>query len=348
MRCSEKDLKEAAARGIITRQQAYKLWEYLAEQDRAGARGLNLGNLLYYMGGLVAIGALTVFMNLGWEALGGWGLFAISCLYAAGGIFLARFFRLKRLDVPAGICSAFVIALVPLGIYGLQKGAGWWPVPAVYSDYHHQVRWHWIYMETGTLLAAAAMFRSFQYPFLLMPVSVTLWYMSMDIAPLLGVGGHESGFRAAFSTWFGLAVLLLAVTVDFWQRARREDFAFWLYLSGCAAFWGGFMSLLDGSLHGELCAIFLNILLALAGALLVRGVLVVFSAMGMTFILGKLAWTLFKNSLAFPFVLTGTGLFIIWLGMLWQKNSMKISEAASRFLTGVAREFLESRRHGRR
>jgi hypothetical protein len=37
------------------------------------------------MGGLIAIGAMTLFMNLGWESFGGWGIFFISLAYAGIG-----------------------------------------------------------------------------------------------------------------------------------------------------------------------------------------------------------------------------------------------------------------------
>jgi hypothetical protein len=36
---------------------------------------------------------MTIFMNLGWESFGGWGIFFISLLYAGVGLKLASVFR---------------------------------------------------------------------------------------------------------------------------------------------------------------------------------------------------------------------------------------------------------------
>jgi hypothetical protein len=45
----------------------------------------NFTTILYYPGGLVAIGATTLFMNLGWEEFGGWGILCIALVYAGIG-----------------------------------------------------------------------------------------------------------------------------------------------------------------------------------------------------------------------------------------------------------------------
>jgi hypothetical protein len=38
---------------------------------------------LYYLGGLIAIGAMTLFMTLGWERFGATGLLWIAVCYCA-------------------------------------------------------------------------------------------------------------------------------------------------------------------------------------------------------------------------------------------------------------------------
>ena len=133
-----------------------------------GGPSFDFTHVLYYMGGLIAIGAMTLFMNLGWEKFGGWGIFFIALAYAGIGIKLANNFQNKGHAIPAGICATFVVALTPLAIYGLQQAMGWWPDATPYRAYHIYIKWHWIFMELGTLAVGAVLAWRYRYPFLLM------------------------------------------------------------------------------------------------------------------------------------------------------------------------------------
>ncbi|HMF27457.1 MAG TPA: hypothetical protein VKE42_01725, partial [Candidatus Cybelea sp.] len=73
-------LDEAVARGIVTHQQAHGLWEFLAARDRDTPR-FRFAHVLYYLGGMVAIGAMSLFITMGWERYGGGGILTISVVY---------------------------------------------------------------------------------------------------------------------------------------------------------------------------------------------------------------------------------------------------------------------------
>ena len=73
-------------------------------------------------------------------------------------------------------------------------------------------------MEFGTLAVGAILAWKYKYPFLIMPVAVTLWYMSMDLAPMIAGGRPNYELRALVSMYFGLLMILLAFWVDL--RAR--------------------------------------------------------------------------------------------------------------------------------
>ena len=120
MKITRKNLDDAVGENIITAEQADKLHAYLTSVPGAGP-AFNFTNVLYYLGGLIAIGAMTLFMNLGWESFGGWGIFFISLAYAGIGLKLTDKFRQSGHAVPAGICATFAVALTPLAIYGLQQ-----------------------------------------------------------------------------------------------------------------------------------------------------------------------------------------------------------------------------------
>jgi hypothetical protein len=70
--------------------------------------------------------------------------------------------------------AAFVVALTPLAIYGLQVALGAWPEGMDYRDYHRLIDWRWLLMELGTLAVGAVMLWRYPLPFLVMPVAVTL------------------------------------------------------------------------------------------------------------------------------------------------------------------------------
>ncbi|KTD61213.1 hypothetical protein [Legionella spiritensis] len=342
MKISRSVLNKAVDARIINARQADQLLDFLHEQDEL-APEFNLTNVLYYFGGLIAIGAMTLFMNLGWETFGGWGLFYLSILYGILGLSLTSVFHKKQLKTPAGICATFVVCLTPLAIYGLQLAMGWWPDSSVYRDYHAYIKWHWIFMELGTLAVGIILAWIYRYPFMLMPVAVTLWYMSMDIAAMLGQHSQYSfELRAMVSMYFGLAMIFLAFWVDIRSR-NALDYAFWLYIFGVLAFWGGLSSQSSDSELSRFFYLCINLVMIGIGVLLVRKVFVIFGALGCACYLGHLAWQVFAHSTFFPVALTIIGAFLIYLGTLWQKHEKALTLRAQSYLPKPVQELLQAR-----
>jgi hypothetical protein len=106
-------LKSATENGLITELQAEQLWKFLRERGQ-DTPSFRFTHVLYYLGGLIAIGAMSLFMTLGWERFGGWGLFFIALAYAGAGLWLTEFFlNRSRLPIPAGITATFAVVLTP-------------------------------------------------------------------------------------------------------------------------------------------------------------------------------------------------------------------------------------------
>lgn len=217
MDVTKQKLNHAAKENIISSQQVEPLYQFLVTQSQDTPK-FTMTYVLYYMGGLIAIGAMTVFMNLGWESFGGAGVLFISTLYAIVGLKITHIFADKRLAIPAGICATFVVCLTPLAIYGFQQWLGFWPDKSVYKDYHRYIKWHWIYMELGTLVVGAVVAWKYKYPFLIMPIAVTLWYMSMDITAMISGGDIKWELRQLVSMYSGLFMVALAFGVVFLLR----------------------------------------------------------------------------------------------------------------------------------
>lgn len=180
------------------------------------------------------------------------------------------------------------------------------------------------------MIASLVALKFIRFPFLTAPLAFAGWYMSMDLAPLL-FGQSDFGWDQQLwvSLVFGLLMLVMAFMVD---RRTEEDFAFWGYLFGLFAFWGG-LSLMDGG--GELARFvycLVNVALMVISVLLARRVFLVFGALGVFGYLGHLAYVVFADSLLFPVALTGLGLAVIALGILYQRHHAGIEQAVLRML----------------
>ncbi len=347
MLLTRQSLDDATTRGLLQPGQAQPLWDFLAAHDQDTPR-FKPAHILYYLGGLIAIGAMTLFMNLGWERFRGGGLVVIACAYAACALALTEFLlHRKRLPIPAGITAVLAIVLVPLAVYGAQHMLAYWPEEGsrTYREYHTHIDWRWIVMELATLLAGALALWRYRLPFLVMPLAVTLWYTSMDLVPLL-LDGRVSSFFSdrgkVISTCFGLAMLALAFVVDLRSKGR-QDFAFWLYLFGVLTFWGGLTSMNSNSELGKFVYCLINLAMIAIGAALSRRVFAVFGGLGVAFYLGDLSHRVFRDSMLFPLALTAIGLAVIAAGIYWQRHEATIGARLRPLLPGPIRDLVARR-----
>lgn len=336
-----------AQQGVLSLAQSQALWQALqaavAVPGPASAAGrgqpeaprFSFTHLLYYLGGLLAIGAATLFLTEGFQRLGAWGLLAISLAYLAGCWVAARRLKARGLGIPAGILATLAVCLVPLATWALQHGLGLWPPggsggSGQYTQYHTHIDWRWLTLELAGLAAAAVALWALREPFLMMPVAVTLWYMSMDLARLLVAPNGEPAtwqFYRDFSMLFGAAMVLGAVWVDARSRGpggSGRDFAFWLYLLGMLTFWGTLTFRQSDSEWAKLGYGLLNLGFVLLGVLLQRRVFTVLGALGVAAYLGHLSHHLFKGSLLFPLALSLIGLAVVALGVWWQRHELRL------------------------
>ncbi|MCL9683760.1 DUF2157 domain-containing protein [Legionella maioricensis] len=341
MNISRNMIYKAVDAKIITEEQADRLIEFITNLPDQSPN-FNLTNVLYYFGGLIAIGAMSLFMNLGWEMYGGWGILFLSLCYGVLGLALAHLLQAKGHSVPAGICATFVVVLTPLAIYGLQRGMGWWPDEMVYQNYHTYIKWHWMFMELGTLIVGIIMAWIYRYPFMLMPIAVTLWYMSMDLTSMIAGGSYNYELGAMVSMYFGLVTVLIAFWVDI-RSSNSADYAFWLYIFGVIAFWSGMTAQHSDSEFSKFIYLCINLLLIFIGAILNRKVFVIFGGLGVCCYLGHLAFQVFQNSYLFPVALTVIGFAIIYLGILWQKHEAAMTNKMRSILPQPLKDLLQAR-----
>ena len=361
---SLRDLQEAALDDVITAMQATQLWLRFSAgavpihrtrigpepqawhaQVSAPSRGPGFAfvNVLYYFGGLLAIGAMSLFMTLGFEALGSAGLLVISLAYLVGCLKVADHFKRRGLPVPAGLLATLAVVLVPLVVWCVQHLLGLWPPGGSSSSssfraYHTVISWRWIFLEFATLAAAAVMLWRYRLPFMVMPVAITLWYMSMDLASaLMQIDGFDWQFTRDVSLVFGIGAAALAMWVDARTRRSRnpewrQDFAFWLYLLGTVMFWCGLSLHNSDSEIGKFIYALINLALVFGGAAIGRRVFTVFGALGVAGYLAYLSHRVFHNSVLFPFALTLLGLGVVALGVWWQRNEGRVHAYLARYV----------------
>ena len=340
MRVGKKDLRWAASEGVISADQAEDLWRALEERNANRPR-FDLPHVAYYVGALVVISAMTWFMTLGWERFGGGGILAISLSYMSGFVIVgALLWREKGLRVPGGLLVTAAVCMTSLAVYGFETMTGAWlrGTPGEYGDFYDYIKGVWFRMEVATVATGLLALWFFRFPFITAPVAFALWFMSMDLTPLIyGEYYYEAQGYQVVSLVFGLLVLVGAYLVD---RRTEEDFAFWGYIFGMFAFWGGLTLLEGGSELDWFLYGLINVGLILVSVLLQRRVFIVFGAAGVFGYVGHLAWEIFEDSLLFPFVLSAVGLAIIALGILYAKNRDRIEGAVVRAIPTSIRRLL--------
>ena len=338
MKITRSDLEAAAQAGVLSPEQTDPLWQFW-EQHTKDRPSFRMTHVLFYFGGVLAIMAMSLFVTLAWESLGGGGLVLVSALYMALGVALTEWLQGKALPIPAGLTAALVVALTPLLVYGLQLSLNLWDDNRTYHDYHVWVDWRWLWMELATLVVGAVMLWRYKLPFLLMPVAVTLWYLSMDLALFLTNGEYYNfEVRRNVSLLMGLLMIALAFYCDL--RAGRR-YGFWLYLFGVMAFWGGLSFRDSGDELARFMYFLINLGLIGVGVMLRRRVFVVFGGLGSFAYLSYITWRVFQDSLLLPVGLSFLGLGTIWLGVLWQRHMEQFGQHLRAALPERLRQVIE-------
>jgi hypothetical protein len=329
------DLKAAQARGLVA--DADALWRFLslrAGSAAATSPRFTFTHLLYYLGGMVAIGAATLFMTQAFAQLGAAALLGTGLVYAAACIAASRVLARRGLEVPAGILATLAVCLVPMVTWAAQSLLGLWPDGAgsTVRDYHRWIDWRWLTLEWATLTAAAVALWALRYPFLMLPVAFTLWYLGMDLARFIVPPSDPDAwdFHRDFTMFFGLVMLLLAFWIDQRSRSRDperpgsgRDYAFWLYLLGMLSFWGALSARPSDYEWSKALYALLNLGFIGLGVLLDRRVFTVCGAFGVAGYLAHLSHVVFKDSLLFPLALSAIGLLLIAAGLVWQRHETR-------------------------
>lgn len=339
---SVEDIRRAAGANILSQQDAERLLQWAREQqtnlttegDFESAqsveqrKGLNLVTVAYYFGAMLMISACAWFLGDKWNVLGSKGILITSLIYAGTSAAAGWWLRKKGYVVGGGLLITVAVSLTPLVVYTIEDLFGVWPGarPGAYKEYYPWIHGSWVIMELATIAVAAITLRFVRFGFLTAPIAFSFWFLSMDAAAWY-LGQHDLDWTVR--KWVSVVVGALTILIGFGldktlhkpNQPKTEDFAFWCYLFGLMAFWGGLSSMDSTSEIGR--AIYALINLGLIGsAIKVRRItFLVFGAMGIYIYLGHLAYEVFKDSVFFPFSLALLGLSMI-LATVWAQRRL--------------------------
>jgi len=341
---SRSDLQWAVDNGVLQPGQDEALWRAL-EQRTAERPRFDGVHVAYYTGALIVIGAMGWFMGRGWESFSGGEIAMIAACYATAFLLVGRELWDRRgLRVPGGLLFTMAVGMVPLFTYGVLRHFDLWAQgdPGAYRGFHVWIKGSWVTLELATILAGLLVVRWRRFPFVTAPIAFALWYLAMDLGPLLlGVPELDWQTRYWVTASVGFVMLIGAYVVDL--RGEAEDFAFWVYLFGVLAFWGGLSVMESDSELGKFVYALINVMMMVASVLLRRRVFVVFGALGLTGYIGSLAHRHFEDSVFFPFALTFAGLAVIALGVLYQRRRKELESLIQARVPAGLRRFLPPR-----
>lgn len=329
MKISHSNLLNAFKKVGLDEKNTNKVWEELKKESKPK---FNVENLAYYFGAIIIMSAMGWFITDAWDNIGGLGISFLGLIYFLIFILVGRYFWFhKKLFIPGGLLITVAIWVTPLIVFGIQKYIGLWPdiAQAGFQEYHNDhftsITGSWLIMEAAVIIVGIITLRFIRFPFLTFPIVFSLWYLSMDLISF--VIGDELTWqqKKITSVFFGLAMLLCSYFIDI---RTKKDFAFWGYLFGLLAFWGGlFFYLMEMS--GEWSKFFyctINLFLMLFSVIIQRWVFLIFGSTGVFIYLMHLASVVFKDSLLFPIALSFLGMAIIFLGVAYKRNKEKIDQ----------------------
>uniref|UniRef100_UPI00388E2E0B hypothetical protein n=1 Tax=Treponema sp. TaxID=166 RepID=UPI00388E2E0B len=188
----------------------------------------------------------------------------------------------------------------------------------------------WIVLELSTIAVSLIFLIKVRFHFIVFIISFCLWYLSMDIVPVIYKENFIGWFeRADISKIFGILMIAAGYIL---HLKKMRDYAFWLYLFGVFTLTFGFSFFYNANGWGFIILFLIHLAMCFISLFLEEIVFMVFGTAGLAEFLSRLSFELFKDSKFFPFALTLTGILIIVLGIVLQKNRRRIAEAVNKLI----------------
>ena len=285
MKYTDEQLNEAVQNNIFSREQVDQFKILIKNSDKQMSKLLKI---LYYGGGFLIISAMTWLIGTSLASFGEKGIVCFLTLYLII-FFVAGYilFYKKNLETAGGLLFSVSISLVPLLIFCILRLVDFWDVGTEYEDFYVWIKGRFIILELCTIIFAVPILIKTKFPFILFLIAFALWFMSMDIEPIIFEKTKTTWTeRAIVSRIFGFIVIIFGYIFDI---KFKKDYSFWLYLFGLLTLTSGFsvfynkdnfMFIIFGGVH---------VLMIIFSIILDRNVFLVFGTIGIIEFLGRLS-----------------------------------------------------------
>ncbi len=311
--------------------------QVMTELDRATAapsqpaapapRASRAATVTYYVGGLLVIGSMSVFLGQAWAAAGDEVGLALLSLYAVAFLGMAQFFRKRAAQLPAGFMATAAVALAPAIVFAFSKvtGLGEGTQYGNYEDFYVWVSSQWFAMELITIAVGIAVLKWIDFTLILAVLGTSLYFAAMDMAEVVFGNEVTDGQRAGTAVLLGVVGVAIGLRYDYLGRRRH---GFWPHLFGLLSIVWGFEWLVFGAAEEDgvawiLTGVFGTTLLAV-GTFLARRTYLVVGAVGVFTTMMWLSFTVFEDTLLLPPAIAVVGMSVIFLGIRIQRRTGEI------------------------
>lgn len=360
MNFNEEDLKAAELKGLITTEQFVRLRHFLTlrygeklskQQNNSSLNISNqnkqekkftLTNFLYYFGAIMIILPLFGYFGIIWDNSAALLLFSIICSF----IFVlgANHLWAKNNKVPGGLLYVCFVSSIPLIVYAFERMIGILPDTTNYGSHHsiHIItRCGWIAIELTTIFTGIYVLNKRKFPHIAIPIAWSLWYLFMDIVPILAGNFKEPtwGQRNFASLAVSATMLIYAYKCDK-NPDKKDTYSKWFYRFGATILYFAIIScIIEWIIHickiqsfqefpfGVLWYIIavLSLIYMFIAIMLQRQVFMLWGALGFLLFLQHLAYVIFKDTpVLFHIIMILSGLAIIYFGVWYSKNHKEV------------------------
>ncbi len=287
---------------------------------------------------LVAAASAAWLLLVAWDRLGGEGGFAVAGAWAVLLANAARWLERRAFRAAGAIAAAGTVAMTGFAVHGLLAALGALAdahvdAPATLAGFLGSR------MLPGIVAAIAAALvglRAFGSPILAAVLVAAVWFGVMVGAPVVFGSAPTWTQRATLSALLGVVALGAGLALD--GRTRR-DVAFWLYLSGLVAFWGGLATSHSETRLALLLGAAVNASLVFVAILLRRRVFAIFGGVGLAGVLGRVADAELADPVV-PFVFAAIALGLVAGAAVYHRRAPAWERAVSSRLPDPVRRLL--------
>ncbi len=315
LRISAEDIRKVLIAEELDSVQVERIANDLVVASRHGDRAG--GTRLMYLGGVVALAAVTVLVGEGWRSGGPlFGAFG-ACILMTALFGVAEMLHRRGWKLPAGLAATVAIGLVPLVVFAFTQALGY-KSSSGFAEYHDFYPWissQWTLMEIATIVVTGIALFRFRLPLLLLPAMVCSWFFSMDAASLLFGPDVTNNERLSLFVVVAAAMLGGGFALD---HLGHRGHATWLHLGGLLTI--GSVACLIGSFTWWALAA-LGVAGLSVGVVTGRNTYFVFGGIWTFSVASRLAFDTFGGNIAFPLTLLAGGAILVAAGMKLARRS---------------------------